>query len=464
MDDNGMERRGGLDVWAPSVTPPIGVELTDKQALACAFRILARAASPRTWPATSPGNARASQGCWSTRGACGGTRCTASDICAVDADGDVIAGQWDVTPAVHIHTELHRAPPRRPGRRPQPPVLRDACWPRSACCPRSCTRPRRMFDDELALRRRVHRRGRRRRARRRAGRADRRRRRSVILASHGVIVTGADDRGGDVPVGHASTACAGSPTTCMLLGPRRRFADRRRGCMKRHEGVAARAGADVFWDGAVRQLLRRRARRPRLMPDPESSRPRWPHASSTSCSPTPASPRPERGGDGHVPARPAAAPSARYTVISVDDHIVEPPDTFEGRMPAKFADRAPARRREATTAARSGSTTARSCPTSGSTPSSAGRSSEYGFEPTRFDEMRRGAWDIHARDRRHGPQRRLRVAVLPVVPARLRRPAPAAVDQGPRARPGRASGRGTTGTSRRGRAPYPDRIIPCQIP
>ncbi|MCC5582309.1 amidohydrolase, partial [Microtetraspora sp. AC03309] len=30
-----------------------------------------------------------------------------------------------------------------------------------------------------------------------------------------------------------------------------------------------------------------------------------------------------------------------YTVISVDDHIVEPPDTFAGRVPHKFADRAP---------------------------------------------------------------------------------------------------------------------------
>ena len=27
-----------------------------------------------------------------------------------------------------------------------------------------------------------------------------------------------------------------------------------------------------------------------------------------------------------------------YTVISVDDHIVEPPDTFEGRVPKKFAE------------------------------------------------------------------------------------------------------------------------------
>ena len=31
----------------------------------------------------------------------------------------------------------------------------------------------------------------------------------------------------------------------------------------------------------------------------------------------------------------------KYTVISADDHIVEPADTFEGRVPAALADRAP---------------------------------------------------------------------------------------------------------------------------
>jgi predicted TIM-barrel fold metal-dependent hydrolase len=31
----------------------------------------------------------------------------------------------------------------------------------------------------------------------------------------------------------------------------------------------------------------------------------------------------------------------RYTIISVDDHLVEPPDMFEGRLPAALADRAP---------------------------------------------------------------------------------------------------------------------------
>jgi hypothetical protein len=31
----------------------------------------------------------------------------------------------------------------------------------------------------------------------------------------------------------------------------------------------------------------------------------------------------------------------RYTFISVDDHLVEPPHMFEGRVPQRFADAAP---------------------------------------------------------------------------------------------------------------------------
>ena len=34
--------KGGADTWSPTITPPIGVELTDEQKLACSFRILAR--------------------------------------------------------------------------------------------------------------------------------------------------------------------------------------------------------------------------------------------------------------------------------------------------------------------------------------------------------------------------------------------------------------------------------------
>jgi len=36
-----------------------------------------------------------------------------------------------------------------------------------------------------------------------------------------------------------------------------------------------------------------------------------------------------------------AAPAKRYVLVSVDDHLFEPRDVFENRMPAKFADRAP---------------------------------------------------------------------------------------------------------------------------
>ncbi len=54
----------------------------------------------------------------------------------------------------------------------------------------------------------------------------------------------------------------------------------------------------------------------------------------------------------------------KYTVISVDDHVVEPPHTFEGRLPSHLQDRARARR-PTPTVSRSGSSRTRSSPRSG---------------------------------------------------------------------------------------------------
>jgi ribulose-5-phosphate 4-epimerase/fuculose-1-phosphate aldolase len=106
-----QERQGGLDVWAPSIVPPIGVELTDEQAMACAFRILARdgfaenVAGHITWQRHGQTNLLVNPwGLW-WREVC------ASDICEVDSDARVVAGRWDVTPAIHIHSELHRVRP-----------------------------------------------------------------------------------------------------------------------------------------------------------------------------------------------------------------------------------------------------------------------------------------------------------------------------------------------------------------
>ncbi len=107
-------RKGGLSVWAPSVTPPLGVDLTDEQALACAFRILARSGFSEnisghiTWQ--RPGGTDMLVNPWGLWW----DELTASDICTVDEDAAVVAGRWDVTPAIHIHTELHR---RRPDAR-----------------------------------------------------------------------------------------------------------------------------------------------------------------------------------------------------------------------------------------------------------------------------------------------------------------------------------------------------------
>jgi len=85
------------------------------------------------------------------------------------------------------------------------------------------------------------------------------------------------------------------------------------------------------------------------------------------------------------------------TLISVDDHLVEPPDMFEGRMPAKFTDAAPRVMREDDGATEYWLY-------DGQQHFKVGLNAVVGkplhqrtFDPARFDEMRRGAYDIHAR-------------------------------------------------------------------
>ena len=83
-------------------------------------------------------------------------------------------------------------------------------------------------------------------------------------------------------------------------------------------------------------------------------------------------------------------------MISVDDHIVEPPNTFEGRLPKKFEDRAP-HIVERDDGAEYWAFDGTEFPNVGFNAVVGRPVDEYSFEPTRFDDMRRGAWDIHAR-------------------------------------------------------------------
>lgn len=88
--------------------------------------------------------------------------------------------------------------------------------------------------------------------------------------------------------------------------------------------------------------------------------------------------------------------SRHFTLISVDDHLVEPPDMFEGRLPAALQDRAP--RVEIDDAGMEYWLYDGAHQYKVGLNAVVGRPrGELGFEPTRFDEMRRGAWDIEAR-------------------------------------------------------------------
>ena len=86
-----------------------------------------------------------------------------------------------------------------------------------------------------------------------------------------------------------------------------------------------------------------------------------------------------------------------YTVISVDDHLVEPPWVFEGRMPAKYADLAP-KVVEADGGALQWVFDGQSYAQLGFN-ALVGRQDRDDFtvEPARFSDMRRGSWDIHHR-------------------------------------------------------------------
>jgi predicted TIM-barrel fold metal-dependent hydrolase len=83
-------------------------------------------------------------------------------------------------------------------------------------------------------------------------------------------------------------------------------------------------------------------------------------------------------------------------LVSVDDHLVEPPDMFDGRLPAKFADQAPKITRKP-----NGSDVwifnGVEIPNIGLNAVAGRPKEEYGIEPTSYEEMRPGCFDVHER-------------------------------------------------------------------
>jgi ribulose-5-phosphate 4-epimerase/fuculose-1-phosphate aldolase len=103
------ERPGGLGAWAPRAVPGPGFDATPAQELAIALRHL----DDVGWCENMTGHItlRAGDALLVNPWGLWWGEVRAGDILTIDGDGAVIAGELDVTPAVHIHTELHR---RRP--------------------------------------------------------------------------------------------------------------------------------------------------------------------------------------------------------------------------------------------------------------------------------------------------------------------------------------------------------------
>jgi predicted TIM-barrel fold metal-dependent hydrolase len=152
----------------------------------------------------------------------------------------------------------------------------------------------------------------------------------------------------------------------------------------------------------------------------------------------------------------------KLPIISVDDHLIEPPDMFEGRLRGRFADRAP-RVVELEDGTQVWEYDGKIMPNIGLNAVAGRPLEECTFDPARFDELRPGTWDVHAR---------IKDMDLDGVYASLNFPS---------ALPGFAGQRLQLGLTDADLAlpvvqawndwhadswagQYPDRIIPCQIP
>ena len=91
----------------PRPGPGVGRELTVPQELACALRILAH----EGWRENLSGHitwATPDGVMWCNPWGLWWDEVRASDILRLDAGGEIVEGSLDVTPAVFLHTELHR--------------------------------------------------------------------------------------------------------------------------------------------------------------------------------------------------------------------------------------------------------------------------------------------------------------------------------------------------------------------
>ena len=84
-----------------------------------------------------------------------------------------------------------------------------------------------------------------------------------------------------------------------------------------------------------------------------------------------------------------------YLMVSCDDHVVEPPSTFETRLPKALVERGP--RVVEADGVEQWLFDGELLPNVGFNAVAGRPVDEYSFDPTRFDQMRRGTWDVKGR-------------------------------------------------------------------
>ena len=82
-----------------------------------------------------------------------------------------------------------------------------------------------------------------------------------------------------------------------------------------------------------------------------------------------------------------------YQVISTDDHIIEPPGIFDGRLPKEFEDRTPKLVETDEEAAWHIPGIERPIAMSGLSSAAGQKETEFSPKSKTFDAMRRGCWD-----------------------------------------------------------------------
>jgi len=97
--------------WTPGALAPVGPGLDERQALACLHRILARTGFNENLAGHITVAIEGSDDLWASPWGLWWDEVRASDLVRVAPDGTVREGRWSVSPAIFLHTELHRIRP-----------------------------------------------------------------------------------------------------------------------------------------------------------------------------------------------------------------------------------------------------------------------------------------------------------------------------------------------------------------